>query len=527
MLITGPNIARLQETEPASGQWRIELAAKEYDKPYPLTIQFETQFDHENGRIELEPIAALGTDLQRGYVVVLGSDRVELAAEAVGPAMQVAEARTVPREFGAGDLSHAALCYRTAGIGDTISLRATRHAAAALLEANVLNTTITSVLTERGETINRVELKLKVSGKRHLETQLPAGAQIWSLLINGRATVPSIRDENVFLIPLAQATAGDLPVQVDLVYVARGGSASRWSSPHLDGPQFDLPLKNIEWKLYVPEDFEYGDFSGTLEINEASLDRPVVVQYDARTYEAAVEQFRETNLRNALRLQKVGNQLAVEGEQVAAQRALESAWHYSLADEALNEDARVQLHQIARQNAKVGLVGSRKRLRKQPGESIGVPQADAPDQQIQGFSQAEADRIQNSLSKVDNENLDVIISRIIETQEAAAGATLSLVVSMPLRGRVLSFNRAIQVEPNAEMSVGFSASQPATARLDTGFVWAGACFGVLWMVFLLVPTLGRRAAAYREAVARQQAARAAEKQAIAQALDNAETDPFD
>jgi hypothetical protein len=30
------------------------------------------------------------------------------------------------------------------------------------------------------------------------------------------------------------------------------------------GPQFDLPLRNLTWKIYVPEGFKYGDFDGTL-----------------------------------------------------------------------------------------------------------------------------------------------------------------------------------------------------------------------------------------------------------------------
>ena len=75
----------------------------------------------------------------------------------------------------------------------------------------------------------------------------------------------------------------------------------------------------------------------------------------------------DTNLKLAEQFQEAGNRLAIEGRQTEAKRALLNACNYSVADPNLNEDARVQLHGLIRQQAIVGLVGRRSRLRNQRG----------------------------------------------------------------------------------------------------------------------------------------------------------------
>jgi hypothetical protein len=167
--------------------------------------------------------------------------------------------------------------------------------------------------------------------------------------------------------------------------------------------------------------------------------------------------------------------------------------NYSVGDEALNEDARVQLHRLNREQALLGLVESRNRLRQLAGPS---PNADVSQQQqampqveqgAQGFDAAQAERVRTSLSLTDSENLDLIIGQLIQTQEAAAGTSVPLVIAMPLRGRVLEFGRAIQVEPNAEMTVIFDADPPGVAGFDPDTLWTAVVFVALLVLLALLP----------------------------------------
>ena len=496
--VTGPNIARRDQVEP--GKWRVELAQKWFDRPYPLTLTYETVFDREAGKVAILPVRAAGAELQRGHVVVFTTDRVELSRDAVGPSLEPDDARNLPGTFGAGDLSGAAFCFRSASADYDLSLKATRHAAAALLEAQVTSTQIRTVVNDFGESINNVQITLQVSGKRHLEARLPRNAEVWSLLVNRRSTEPSRRKEKdgteVLLVPLAQSSSGDLPVEVQLIYALPQAPNWQEDDQMYLGPQFDLPLKGVVWELYLPESYRYSNFKGTLAVDKETLSENIIERYGIGVYEAGLDQANTQALERALDFQNKANSLAQQGRQYEARSAFENAYNYSFSDPALNEDARVQLRGLIREQAVVGLVGNRKRLRQQ-AEDQAVQQQQAPQQGVpaldlgENFSKADAERLKSSLNKADSENLDFIIERLIETQEAAAGTATQLMIETPLKGRLLAFERPVQVEPNSDMLVTFSAKRaiPRPVLLNWAY-GAGLC--IVFTVGLTIASRVRR-----------------------------------
>ena len=480
--IVGPGIARRQQV--GQGTWRVELADKVYDQPYLLRVGYETRYDPANGTLPLEPVRCQGADLQQGYTVVSATDRVEISVEAVDPALRPAEARTIPAYFGAGDLSGVALCYRSTSPEQRLTVRARRHAAAEQIGAEVRRTDIATVVTETGQTITRVVLTLRVGTQRHLQTTLPEGAAIWSLAVDGQAVQPSLHTRaggsNVVLVPLPQQASDD--AVVDMVYVvqlpwAPGRSGmDRWPGPHrLSGPRFDLPLKQITWQVYVPEGFAYGDFGGTLTLDRDVEAGAQVRRYNVQAYEQQVLESNSANDQFAQQQQKLAHDLAQQGLQTAARQALAKGYNFSFSNRALNEDIRVDLDNLVRQQAKVGLVSARGRLRQQTsGEA--QTQTDAvvpPEGQGPSFSQQQAERIESSLGQADSENLELITRRIIQTQEAAEGSVAQLQITMPLCGQILRFESPLQVEPAAEMAVAFSAKRPQIRRLNPS-LWYGA-----------------------------------------------------
>jgi hypothetical protein len=108
--VVGPEIARCEETPPGSGRWRVELTGKWYHDRgmYPLQVGYETQFDRTVGELKLAAVKALGVDLQRGHIAVRTTERVELSpipSQTTGATLAPVDARSVPRQFGADDLS--------------------------------------------------------------------------------------------------------------------------------------------------------------------------------------------------------------------------------------------------------------------------------------------------------------------------------------------------------------------------------------------------------------------------------------
>ncbi|MBN1124279.1 MAG: hypothetical protein JXA82_04670 [Sedimentisphaerales bacterium] len=484
--ISGPGIARREQL--SQGQWRIDLADKIYDQPYLLRIGYETQYDQTVGDVSLIPIRCRNVDLQQGHMVVFATDRVELSLDSVEASLRPAEARSIPKYFGAGDLSGAVMCFRSTSATQGLTVKARRHGAVEQVGADVRRTDIATVVTPDGQAIHRVTLLLRVGAKRHLQTILPENGTIWSLSVDGQSAQPSIRTNaeglDVLLIPLPQQTSDD--VLVDMVYIDRlpaaqtGGTLEDWAGMHrIAGPRFDLPLKQITWHVYIPEGFNYDQFGGTLTIDKNILVDQQVRRYNMQSYERQMVEVSNANDQFAQQQQRLAQELAQQGRQADARRALSIGYNFSRGNRALNEDIRVDLDNLLKQQAKVGLVNARERLRQETSGVAAAAGMITIDGKSVQFSQQQAERIESSLGQADNENLELITQRILRAQEAAEGSVAQLQITMPFSGKILRFDSPLQVEPEAEMEVIFRASRQRIHKVDSSLWYVLILFGVL------------------------------------------------
>ena len=500
VFITGPDIARRDEIEKGSGRYRVELNRKWYDRPYPLTVSYDTKYalaaddNNASGRIVISPVKAIGADQQRGHIAVLSTPRVQLTEYNRSAALQLAEPRTIPGSFTTRQLASAAFCFASATPEYSLSLNVQRHQAADLQQADALSTNIHTVVAFTGDSLTRVRMLLRVGSKQHLEATIPPGTRVWTLLVNGRSTIPSMKKGaaggDVLLIPLGGASGG-MEVNIEFVYATPAPSDWSQSRPSFVGPQFDLPLKKITWQLHVPEQFTYDDFQGTLKINEEQLETAQVDGYALRDYDAQVYSYNLGNDQIAKQAQVAGEQLLREGDQRRAQHAFEAAVNYS----QFSEDARVKLHEFNKDNALVGLVGARQRLRDQ-ADGNAAPNASG----AQRIDTETIGRIKGSLSKADSDNLSDLTRIWTDQQAKAAGETVQLAVNMPSRGRLLTFERSVQVKDRTPMVVSFAAEPIAEPQATTTRWWFLALLIGLSGLYGLVAVVSRRWTSLPEAM---------------------------
>ncbi len=498
VLISGPFIARREQVEP--GRWRIELEKKVFNN-HVLTVTYEDRFDRGGGAVALRPVAARDVDQQTGHVVVMANDRVELGRQRVGATLEPVNARTIERGlFGADDLSSAAFAYFSASPAYDLAMTVRRHAAADLLEADVRQADVTSVVADSGTTINRVEVYLSVGSKRHLEARLPKGATVWSLLVDGRATAPSTRTDSkgnaVLLIPLPPSPSREMvDAKVDLIYVAP--PAAGWSSGQHDyrGPRFDLPLRSLTWRLLLPIGFDYDDFEGTLAVDDQTVDDQVVHQYGLSMYQQQMHDQTIERRRAAGEQIQISGLYAQQGEQVAAINALQKARdHAQQIDAALSEDYRQQHNLLVYQNAMVGLRIANRRLYDQ---SHGAATGGRGKSDRFLITPEQLRHFPSSLNKHDSDNLKLIVRRIIASHEAAGRADMQLSIVLPQHGRELRFIRAVQVQPNADMQVSFTARRAVRDTIQHGWLTAGGLVVVFALLMAGLVYVGRRLPRWR------------------------------
>jgi hypothetical protein len=456
-----------------------------------LQVTYHLPAPAREARVELGGVRALDVNLQRGFVTLRTSGRLQAHVASPPEELQPTEWQVIPRAL-QQDLPSlpANLTYRLVAPQFRLPLEVQRHEAAQLLPARVNQVQLTSVIADNGAMLTRVQLELVPGDKRLLEISLPREAHFWFAFVNQNSVWPWLGEQKI-LLPLEQRSQTADATSVEFFFTSRvGASRGRSLDLSLLGPQFDLPLENITWRVYLSPKWELEDWGGTLELRgQLLVGEP---ELDLETYIRNEGQLQQQQTQQAEQLLSRANSLLQSGDPGQARRAFQAAYGLSQHDEAFNEDARVQLHNLKLQQA---LVGLNFRQAAVAGEPI------APAEQLPALSagreplytQDQALKILSRNSAEENEFQNRLVERLIQQQDAAGASPAAIRATIPEQGRMLTFARSLQVDPWVDLRVDL---ETRTARAAS----ASARLGLLAGLFIAMTVLvyaGRGAAVNR------------------------------
>lgn len=470
LTVSGRDIARVRKVDDAQGIWEVELHGKVEDR-YGIEVAYQMPFDHDNAELVVQPLQALDTESQKGYVVVLSSGRLQIRPSEVPDSLRSEDARSIPARFGAGDLSDAVLCYRATERTYALKLNAVRHGAAEILPAQVQSVQLDTLITMDGQTLNNMVMKLDPGSLRFLEMRLPEGAQIWSVFVNETAVRPLVED-GLYLIPIEPGA--DRSASIEVMYALAWEKSGFGRKLDVAGPRFKLPLRDVAWTLYAPDGYRYGRFGGTMEHQKmAGSGFLSSLTYGETQYldynQVNSKQFGTYAMDNI----EAANDYIESGEQRSALKAFEKAISYSQGQLDLNEDARVQYRNLVRQQGVVGLVNRRNQLKLSLNQLEGEEIVEA-DQ----WSGADAQKIEAQLGDKESSALSSLAERLLDQQQAAAVEVHPIRVVMARQGPQLRFTRTLQLQSDADMAVEFHAFPLRGGRIFQA-ISVVACVGLV------------------------------------------------
>jgi len=450
--------------------WEVKLHRRIIGK-YLLQATWQTPVASTATNAAVLGVQAEDANLQRGFVTVQSGGRLQVRADALPTALQPAEWQSIPRAL-LQDIPGASanFTYRLVEPAFTLPLTLERHEAAKLLAARVNNVTLTSVISDEGVMLTQVRMELIPGDKRLLNFTLPNAARFWFAFVNQNGVWPW-REGNGLSIPLEQQSRGNQPATVEFFYSSRIGGSDKPASGKLDlsllGPKFDLPLENITWQVYLNDKWRLADWKGTLQLQEDErVAAPVTI--DVSGYLAQEQAQNRAKTQAAEQQLSLGNTLLERGDPAQARRAFQSAFGLSTHDQAFNEDARVQLHNLKLQQALVGLnVLNPTAPAAAEGAQAGNKLTELRNRKEAAYTQQEAKQIIDANTAADNDAYMRVAERIVQQQDAAVTAPAAIRAAIPQQGRLLTFRRAVQIDTTADLRISIEATAKRAASLGT------------------------------------------------------------
>jgi Tfp pilus assembly protein PilE len=445
--INGANIRRQDHED---DEWRVELQSK-VSGVYTLTVTWEQSRNTKDSELELAGPEVLGVERETGALAIVARPPLHVAEKAASSDVLRIDARELPEWVGRAE-DATVMAYRYLRPKYHLALATRRYDEAEVLQALVDNARLTTVVADDGQLMTQMSLSVRNNARQYLEIALPSGAQVWSAFVAGRAVRPSLRGGKLVL-SLENAGTDNATVTVELTYVG----AERFPRDHgrvdFTSPSLDVPLKNVRWEFYLPSDYLYDRFTGTM--NHEHETTPIRSAFDLGEYvkvEAKKKKAVLSELSSALSMAR--GKLA-SGQLREATEAYNRARSVSGSYSAQREEFRT-LEKDLKQAQGGNLLNAQRTM---------APGAPAP----QSSARYDADAAEKQWDKLQ------------AAQEVAVAKVLPLRVNLPTQGVRHAFTQVLQTEVGKPMTVEFVATNDRGAGWPKKIGLSAAGFVALWM----------------------------------------------
>ena len=202
---------------------------------------------------------------EEGTIAIRKEGSLEISATTEN--LEKIDARELPPELAQGQIYEA---YRFSESDHRMTLGLTRHEYIALADALVSFMQIKSHLSSERMLTSAAAILVQNYGRQYLNVRLPVGAVVHSVSVGGKSDVRShvVPDRpGEHRIPLSGPGHASGDVLVMIVYrVDLGDDMGKLGALDIVAPVVEesVPVGKIQLELYLPEDFVYVGWSGTL-----------------------------------------------------------------------------------------------------------------------------------------------------------------------------------------------------------------------------------------------------------------------
>jgi hypothetical protein len=262
--------AMVADWEMKNGELKvIFLEPVEHNARFVLTG--ETRLPRD-GVLDIPLLRLLNTEREEGGVAVevLGAGEIK-GQKSQG--LEDADATDLG-EMVASRQSPALVAFRfrtgQAGTTRSLSVNVARYDQQAVLMANVEEARYQILMSADGKELVQARYAVRNNQRNFVKVTLPAGAAVWSVLLQGKPIRPGQSPDGSLLLPLEKSHGGDdAPAfAVEILYLTKSSAWEGKGHEKVTLPALDLPISRTGLLLYYPPLFHVTAEPGTFRTQE-------------------------------------------------------------------------------------------------------------------------------------------------------------------------------------------------------------------------------------------------------------------
>lgn len=274
--IEGADIKEKTRASEARGDgmslWTVRLQRRVLG-PYRLSTSYDVPIaaddDGKPLAVDVPLVRAEGVARETGHVAISRGENLEVRV-AKSEGLERRDVKELPAA-----LAGAFLGFRYFDPEPTrLSIEMVRHDLETVLGALVRRLHIETVVNDQREAVHEVWLDVQNNREQYLELKLPKGMAIWSAFVAGAPVRPALREsDGAHLVEIAKSENASSAFRVRLILreTLPGGEFGWHGRLAFAPPQvLGIPILRTTWKTYLPREWRYTDFGGTMQAETGS-----------------------------------------------------------------------------------------------------------------------------------------------------------------------------------------------------------------------------------------------------------------
>lgn len=372
-----------------------------------------------------------------------------------------------------GDSEQPDLVYHVVDPDIPLALEMVRHSIARALQIRATDACLTTVLSAEGSSITAMDLQLDVISRGALTLTMPEGAQLFSAFVNGEGVEVARRDGQI-AVPVESVDQA-YQASIRLIYLLESDSGE------LVTPSLDVPIENVTWILHAPLGYRVRTETDLELVGGAEGQL-----YRQDDYLSQLQRLEQIFTQAAQRELAYANSFLQQGDQNQAVDNFRRAANNFALDEDSNEDARVQLEVLRRQQVLLTLNTRQQRLYLERGGPDGQRERIVGlNPYLNGAEFIKGEVVDEMLGTVEQEELRSLqkISQIIAGQQLQTRMATSIIdVNLPKVGQKFVFQKRLQLVDGAPLGLDVSL-RPIAAKPMSSLIFRICAVVVVAAIF--------------------------------------------
>jgi hypothetical protein len=234
---------------------------------YVLDIAYEKNIGQGSVVANMPQVKVMGVERENGHLGIASKTNVELEVNTLKNATLI-DTKELPASIWRSSSSPILLAFKYLNHPFDVTIDVTRHEELPVLISAIDSAEYTTVHTEEGKALTSVTYRIRNNVKQFLRIGLPEKATLWSAFVAGKPVKPAQDTEDTILIPLEKSQRQGESLThfpVEIVYLDQSVKVGKIGSIDLRLPKTDIPVSELLWTVYMPEDYVYYGFKGDVK----------------------------------------------------------------------------------------------------------------------------------------------------------------------------------------------------------------------------------------------------------------------